>query len=916
VPLTFLSNGMGLTTIPESVTQLSKLEILVLGRNQIKVIPDSIAQLSRLKTLDLSNNQVEAIPSTIVELSQLERIHLSNNAISVIPEIIGELSQLQALYFGGNRLEAIPDGITRLSRLRILTLWINQLTAVPDSITQLYQLAQLDLDGNRFDAVPDSVISISSLEKLDFGANRLTEVPASIAKLSNLQILELNENAITHIPSSIAQLTNLEHLDLSRNRLAAVPSELVHLTRLRELFLHGNPGLGVPDEIFGATEAQVSSKLQQPKPPREILAYLARTADSRPLNEAKLILVGQGNVGKSSLVKAVTTGKFKKGEKTTEGIKISDWECPLGKKGKATVHIWDFGGQEMMHATHQFFLTQRSLYLLVLNRRQGSVDREADYWFRLIRAFGGKDAPVIVVLNKQKLEPFDVNREGWIEKYRGNIKGFVSTACEDKRSITQLKRKIVEELQAMDSLRARFPRRWFAIKDALSQMRAEHISFDDYRKLCQQQGEGDPAGQASLSGFLHDLGIALNYGQDQRLRFNYVLKPEWVTQGIYALLHAFVRKKGVFTHAEAEKALLKKKYSSDDTHFILGLMERFELSFPLGDRQNRVLIPELLDDQQPKMAADFDPAECLNFGYKYPVLTEGLLPRFIARTHHLGRPETRWKSGVILEDASTGCRALVRADTPEAEVRVHIDGSQEGRRELLGIIRYNFEVIHSDYEFKPEALVYPAAAPQKALSVDELEALGRSKTTVSLVLADKSVIDQNIAALIDPVTSIPPQLKLFLSYSHLDEGSIDELRKDLRVMERNGQIRPWYDRALTAGDKWEPAILQELNAADIVVCQISRNYLASDACIAELNAAIERNRSGEAAVVAYVLNDCGWKEEKGLKEFQLLPVDGKPLSDWGDANKYWHAVAEGIRKAVKKFQAEKKSRPSRKGMEN
>ncbi|HWS16955.1 MAG TPA: COR domain-containing protein, partial [Candidatus Elarobacter sp.] len=597
-------------------------------------------------------------------------------------------------------------------------------------------------------------------------------------------------------------------------------------------------------------------------------------------------------------------------------IKISDWECPFGKKNKATVHIWDFGGQEMMHATHQFFLTQRSLYLLVLNRRQGGADREADYWFRLINAFGGKDAPVIVVLNKQRTEPFDVNREGWLEKYKGNIKGFVLTDCEDKKSITELKRKIVKELQAMESLKARFPRRWFAIKDALSQMSAEHISFDDYRKLCQQLGESDSASQTSLAGFLHDLGIALNYGQDPRLRFNYVLKPEWVTQGIYALLHAFVRSKGVFTHAEAEKELAKKKYSAEDTHFILSLMERFDLSFSLGDKQNRVLIPELLDDQQPKAAADFNPAECLNFGYKYPVLTEGLLPRLIARTHHLGRAETRWKSGVILDDSSTGCRALIRADAAEAEVRVHINGPEEARRELLGIIRYNFEVIHSDYEFKPEAQVYSPAAPQKALSVDELEALGRIKTTVSVVLADRSVIDQNIAALIEPVTSTPSPLKLFLSYSHLDEKSIDELRKDLRVMERNGQIRPWYDRALTAGDKWEPAILQELKAADIVVCQISRNYLASDACIAELNAAIERSRSGEVAVVAYILNDCGWKEEKGLKEFQLLPTDGKPLSDWNDANKYWHAVAEGIRKAVKKSQAEKKSRPSRSAMEN
>jgi internalin A len=362
--------------------------------------------------------------------------------------------------------------------------------------------------------------------------------------------------------------------------------------------------------------------------------------------------------------------------------------------------------------------------------------------------------------------------------------------------------------------------------------------------------------------------------------------------------------------------LEKKKYSPEDAHFILGLMERFELSFPLGDRQNRVLIPELLDDQQPKDAARFDPAECLNFGYKYLVLTEGLLPRFIARTHHLGRPETRWKSGVILEDPSTGCRALVRADAAEAEVRVNIDGPQEGRRELLGIVRYNFDVIHSDYEFKPEAQVYPPAAPQEALSVKKLEVLARTKTTVDVVLPNLTSIEQNIATLINSVAPAPDPIKLFLSYSHHDEKSIDELRKDLKVMERNGQIRPWYDRALTAGDKWEPAILNELKASDIVVCQVSRNYLASDACMAELNAAIERNQDGEAVVVAYVLNNCGWREEKRLREFQLLPTDGKPLSDWSGPDKYWNAVANGIRKAIKKFQSEKKSSPGRMGMEN
>src|SRR6185437_16138950 len=147
-------------------------------------------------------------------------------------------------------------------------------------------------------------------------------------------------------------------------------------------------------------------------------------------------------------------------------------------------------------------------------------------------------------------------------------------------------------------------------------------------------GEQDAGKQASLAGFLHDLGVALNYKDDPRLRFAYVLKPEWVTEGIYALLHAFVKNKGLFTRAEAERVLKPKGYEAEAADFILGLMEQFEVSFPLGDSQRRSLIPQLFDDQQPDEARQFNPAKCLNFGYKYEIVPEGLLPRFIVRTHH------------------------------------------------------------------------------------------------------------------------------------------------------------------------------------------------------------------------------------------------------------------------------------------
>jgi internalin A len=797
-------------------------------------------------------------------------------------------------------LTATPDSLAQLAKLLVLYLYGNQITAIPDSLTELAKLQSLDLSGNQITAIPDSLAQLARLQFLDLSGNQITAIPDSLAQLAPLRALKLSRNQITAIPDSLGRLAQLRYLDLSGNRITDIPYSFAALKKLTRLFLHGNPKLGIPPEVLGPTTNEVFGQGKPPKPPKEILAYyFAQRSGAKPLNEAKLILVGRGGVGKTSLVKTLMTGDFKEGEKATEGIKISDWPCPLNPTEKVTLHIWDFGGQEMMHATHQFFLTARTLYLLVLERRRGGCDEEADYWFRLIRTFGGMDAPVVIVLNKQKLAPFDVNRGAWLEKYAGNIKAFVETDCADPKSISRLKEKIQEQLNGLESLKTKFPTRWFAIKEKLARMTDDFVSFADYRTLCRTNGEEDQRNQDALSGFLHDLGIALNYRNDPRLRFAYVLKPEWVTKGIYALLHAFVAAKGIFTPTEAEQVLERQGYSPEAVHFLLGLMERFELSFPLPGPRQQILIPQLLDDQQPPAAGDFQPNACLNFGYRYAIVPEGLLPRFIVRTHHLSDPNTRWKSGVILHHSASGCRALVRADAPDKQVRIHVDGPADARRDLLAIIRYNFEVIHADYGCQPEDLVYPPGVPERPINLEDLDALrSAGADTYPVVLPDRKVIKPPIADLLRAVDTQRPQLKLFLSYSHHDEKAIDELRKDLKLMERNGLIRPWSDHALTVGEPWEARILQELNEADIIVCQLSRDFLASDFCVLkELETAIQRKQRGEAELFAYVLKDCGWKEVPNLAKFQILPT---PLPD-RNRDKYWRTVAEELQKTITKL---------------
>src|SRR5262249_5800870 len=155
---------------------------------------------------------------------------------------------------------------------------------------------------------------------------------------------------------------------------------------------------------------------------------------------------------------------------------------------------------------------------------------------------------------------------------------------------------------------------------------------------------------------------------DERLQDAHVLKPHWVTEGIYTMLNApqLAGKYGELHVRDLKTILPAKDYPPHMHPFVLDLMKKFELCFTFSDSDAHYLIPELLGVQEPEEAAKFNPEECLNFRYEYEVLPEGLLPRFIVRTHSLSEGEHRWRTGVILR--FEGGRALVKADMADKKV--------------------------------------------------------------------------------------------------------------------------------------------------------------------------------------------------------------------------------------------------------
>jgi internalin A len=304
--------------------------------------------------------------------------------------------------------------------------------------------------------------------------------------------------------------------------------------------------------------------------PQAILAFYfsQRKQSAKPLNEVKLLLVGHGRVGKTSLSKALRGVAHDEREPETPGIERNPLNIRSGKS-KITAHIWDFGGQEFLHQTHQFFFSERSIYVVVLSGRQGRPMQEAEYWLRLIRTYG-TGSPVVIALNQIKAHPFDVDEHFLKENYP-EVKAVVKTDCDPRVGIEPL-RKLLGKLAAkMPSVREKIDPGWARVRGRLENMKASFVSFAEYREICSNEGVKTAENQETLATILDCLGIALNYREDPRLRDTSVLKPRWLVDGIYTILRWLHKHEtnGEMRLEDFPKALKSKKAYPPEMHRFL-----------------------------------------------------------------------------------------------------------------------------------------------------------------------------------------------------------------------------------------------------------------------------------------------------------------------------------------------------------
>ncbi|MCC3834817.1 COR domain-containing protein [Vibrio parahaemolyticus] len=527
--------------------------------------------------------------------------------------------------------------------------------------------------------------SIKKLVLNDCGIKHLDFVN----KLKNIELLDVDSNPIEQIPNKIPE--SLTEISASECKIINIPKEIALSF---EINISPDNSLALQERIINLR----NNPLQNP--PLELIEqgrdaiteyYSSMTGETTTLNEAKVVFVGDGAAGKTSLMKRLVSNDFNEKESQTDGIEIMNYRVSLENECCINAAIWDFGGQQILQATHQLFLSKRSIYVLVVEDRKNDLhkDQDIEQWLTQINSLGGRP-PIIVVKNK-----IDENPHGDIQTNRlktkfPNIVAFHEISCLTgdglKRLSTTLNRCIVD----LPMRRLELPQNWLNVKNELKSQARTHdlLHLNTYQEICSKHNINNKVAKDTLLRLLHDLGEVIAF-EELKKHNTAILEPSWITEGIYGLIRSrpLADNNGIISLKEAQLAL--DKYSDipgrfeDKASYILDAMETFQLCHRTMESET-YLIPILLPPQIDTSSIDLEFAnkDTIRFMFKFEkFLPPNLMPMLLVKIHEWIHGDKRWRTGAIL--TPTHLKAQAKLELGKVERELHIQISGDEKRDLF-----------------------------------------------------------------------------------------------------------------------------------------------------------------------------------------------------------------------------------------
>ena len=156
---------------------------------------------------------------------------------------------------------------------------------------------------------------------------------------------------------------------------------------------------------------------------------------------AKVVLLGESGVGKTSIIAQFTTGKFDPDCVTSLSAQFVSKTVEFQNLGKAIkFDIWDTAGQEKYRALAKIFYKDAKVIFLVYDITDAkSFSELKSYWHGVVKANGDSDAIIAIVANKNDLyDNAQVKNEEGEEFARSIGAIFQSTSAKSDNGITTL----------------------------------------------------------------------------------------------------------------------------------------------------------------------------------------------------------------------------------------------------------------------------------------------------------------------------------------------------------------------------------------------------------------------------------------------------------------------------------------------
>jgi len=644
------------------------------------------------------------------------------------------------------------------------------LGTVPSTILSLTHLRRVDLSNSRVNTLPSAIGGMLSLKVLLLAYNTLESLPESIGFLTQLRILDLSHNRLTSVPSTIALCKRLTELCLCDNELTSIPSLFGSLPRLKTFSVEKNPFLdrshkasstcGIPREVLkGGSSA--------------VLAYYRNMVfnGQTKCHRMRLVFVGNGNVGKTSLVcclkkkfllssaarpnrsgrfpletmkrtgsldglkkrlshhqsssrktSAVEKPSFRRlDEKSvsrdkrrtptasssvasspatslaTDGIDICTLSVP-----NASLHfsVWDFAGQDVYYATHQFFLSPRAIYVLVFNLMADEQSNRLEYWLQNILVRAGQASVIIVGTHLDDPNCTTDHVAAMLsavslleQRYAEMIRGAVAVSTTNGDGVAHFEKLLVRVAKAQPFYGEQIPAAYDVVCETMNCRKAlcesPILSLAEFSAVAMDCKVAQESDVLHVANFLHELG-EITYFPKGTLRDIVVLDPQWLTKlfsTVITMKANYVRD-GLLKHAFLEQLWREPLYPRAVHQDLLSLFQSYELIYQLrpGLLEGESLIPSLLPDEPPsasrlRAAWPSLPPNEVPHGrvYRFAFFPDAFFSRLMVRV--LNSKDWRlllhWKYGIIIsreitlqERVKEGVEVLAKAKETRLEATV------------------------------------------------------------------------------------------------------------------------------------------------------------------------------------------------------------------------------------------------------